>query len=43
MKKIKIEDQKEKIYYESIIAGMLLNFDSIDNVDFSLLIEDFES
>lgn len=43
MKEIKIEDQKERIYYESIIAGMLLYFDSIDNVDFSLLIEDFEA
>lgn len=42
MKEIKVENQKERIYYESIIAGMLLNFDSIDNIDFSLLIEDFE-
>lgn len=43
MKEIKKEEVKERIYYESIIAGMLLNFDSIDNVDFSLLIEDFEA
>lgn len=43
MKEIKKEEVKERINYESIIAGMLLYFDSIDNVDFSLLIEDFEA
>ena len=33
---------KEKIAYESIIAGALVRFELIDNVDFSLLIKDFE-
>lgn len=39
MEKIK----KETINYEQIIAGLLLKFESIDNIDFSLMIEDFES
>lgn len=32
----------KEICYEQIIAGLLLKFESIDNVDFSLIIEDFE-
>ncbi len=34
---------KEEISYESLIAGLLLKFDLIDNVDFSLLVEDFQN
>lgn len=34
MEKIK----KDEINYESIIAGALLRFETIDNIDFSLLI-----
>lgn len=34
--------EKEIITYEAIIAGALLKFESIDSVDFSLLIEDFQ-
>ena len=37
------KQEKEKIHYETIIAGALLKFEEIDNVDFSLLIEDFEN
>lgn len=36
------EIKKEKINYEPIIAGALLKFESIDNIDFSLLITDLE-
>lgn len=36
------EIKKEKINYEPIIAGALLKFESLDNVDFSLLIIDLE-
>ncbi len=32
-----------KIHYESLIAGLLLKFESIDNIDFSLLAEDFKN
>ena len=34
--------EKETIAYEPIIAGALLKFKTLGNVDFSLLIEDFE-
>ena len=37
------EIKKEEIDYESIIAGLLLKFKSIDNIDFSLIIEDFKN
>ncbi len=36
------ENKKEKINYEQIIAGALLKFESIDNVDVSLLIIDLK-
>lgn len=36
-------EEKQTINYESIIAGLLLRFETIDNVDFSLLIDDFKS
>ena len=36
------KQEKETIAYEPIIAGALLKFKTLDNVDFSLLIEDFE-
>ncbi len=37
------ERKREKISYESIIAGLLLKFKLIDNVDFSLIVEDFKN
>lgn len=36
------ETKKEKINYESLIAGLLLKLETIDNIDFSMLIADFE-
>lgn len=33
----------EEISYEQIVAGLLLKFKKIDNIDFSLIIEDFKS
>lgn len=40
--KNKTKQEKETMEYESFIAGALLKFDTLDNVDFSLLVEDFE-
>ena len=40
--KNKKKQEKEMMGYESFIAGALLNFETLDNVDFSLLVEDFE-
>ena len=39
----KQETKKEVIAYDKFIAGALLKFESLDNVDFSLLVEDFET
>lgn len=39
----KNKEEKQEISYEQLIAGALLKFDEIDNVDFSLLVEDFKS
>lgn len=36
------EMKKERINYEPIIAGALLKFETLDNIDFSLLITDLE-
>lgn len=36
------ERQMEKIQYDSIIAGALLKFESLDNIDFSLLVIDLK-
>lgn len=36
------EMEKERINYEPIIAGALLKFEALDNIDFSLLITDLE-
>ena len=35
-------EEKETMEYEKFIAGALLKFKTLDNVDFSLLVEDFE-
>ena len=35
-------DKQEVITYDSIVAGALLKMEEIDNVDFSLLVENFE-
>lgn len=36
-------NDKESIVYEQFVAGALLKFEFIDSVDFSLLVEDFET
>ena len=35
-------EEKETIAYDLVIAALLLKFDKLDNVDISLIIEDFE-
>ena len=35
-------DKQEVITYDSIVAGALLKMEEIDNIDFSLLVENFE-
>ena len=35
-------EEKETMEYEKFIAGALLKFKTLDNVDFSLLVEDFK-
>lgn len=35
-------EEKETMEYEKFIAGALLKFKTLDNVDFTLLVEDFE-
>lgn len=37
------KQEKDRIVYEQFIAGALLKFESLDNVDFSLLVEDFQA
>lgn len=38
----KERDKQEVITYDSIVAGALLKMEEIDNIDFSLLVENFE-
>ena len=40
--KNKKKQENETMEYENFIAGALLKFEKLDNVDFSLLVEDFE-
>ena len=35
-------EEKETMECEKFVAGALLKFKTLDNVDFSLLVEDFE-
>ena len=35
-------EEKETMEFEKFVAGSLLKFETLDNVDFSLLVEDFE-
>lgn len=36
------KEEKNPVTYDQLIAGALLKFDSLDNLDISLIIEDFE-